>query len=39
MYLNNLSIARKLVKVVVVNQEVSGNGKLISLKVHEMYKL
>lgn len=39
MYLNNLSIARKLVKVVTVNQEVNGSGKLISLKVHEMYKL
>lgn len=38
MYLNNLSIARNLVKVIAVNQTESSNGKITYLKVHEMYQ-
>lgn len=37
-YLNNLSIARNLVKVIAVDQKEATNGKLSYLKVHEMYK-
>lgn len=37
-YLNNLSIARNLVKVINVDQTEGSNGKLTYLKVHEMYK-
>ena len=37
-YLNNLSIARNLVKVINVDQTEGNNGKLTYLKVHEMYK-
>lgn len=37
-YLNNLSIARNLVKVMNVDQTAGSNGKLTYLKVHEMYK-
>lgn len=37
-YLNNLSIARNLVKVIAVDQKEAANGKLSYLKVHEMYK-
>ena len=37
-YLNNLSIARNLVKVMNVDQTEGSNGKLTYLKVHEMYK-
>lgn len=37
-YLNNLSIARNLVKVINVDQNEGSNGKLTYLKVHEMYK-
>lgn len=37
-YLNNLSIARNLVKVIAVDQKEAENGKLSYLKVHEMYK-
>lgn len=37
-YLNNLSIARNLVKVIAVDQREASNGKLSYLRVHEMYK-
>lgn len=37
-YLNSLSIARNLVKVIAVDQKEAENGKLSYLKVHEMYK-
>mgnify|MGYP002762262612 FL=1 len=37
-YLNNLSIARNLVKVVAVDHTSASNGKYTYLKVHEMYK-
>lgn len=37
-YLNNLSIARNLVKVINVDQTEGNNGKLTYLKAHEMYK-
>ncbi|MCD8292073.1 MAG: caspase family protein [Prevotella sp.] len=37
-YLNNLSIARNLYKIVTVDQSSDSSGKISYLKVHEMYK-